>query len=239
MTLDPQAAGTNTDDDDPQRLWDRVDDYISDRLVPSDLALDEALAASERAGLPPINVARNQGRLLELLATAIGARAILEIGTLGGYSTIFLARGLPADGRLVTLEFSPRHAEVARENLERAGLSQVVEIRVGPAVASLAQLAAEGAGPFDLVFVDADKESYPQYLEWAVRLARPGALIVADNVVREGAILDGTVDDVSTAGIRRFYDALAAEPRLRATAIQTVGHKGHDGFAIAVVAGPA
>jgi len=239
VTLDPQAAGTNTDDDDPQQLWDRVDDYISDRLVPSDTALDEALAASERAGLPAINVARNQGRLLELLATAIGARAILEIGTLGGYSTIFLARGLPADGRLVTLEFSPRHAEVARENLERAGLSHLVEIRVGPAVASLAQLAAEGAGPFDLVFVDADKESYPQYLEWAVRLARPGALIVADNVVREGAILDGTIDDVSTAGIRRFYDALAAEPRLRATAIQTVGHKGHDGFAIAVVAGPA
>ncbi|HVC25741.1 MAG TPA: O-methyltransferase [Acidimicrobiales bacterium] len=237
MTGDAPSVGSHGSSVTLQAKWSAIDDYISDRLVPTDDVLEAALAESDRAGLPQINVARNQGRLLELLATMIGARSILEIGTLGGYSTIFLARALPAGGRLVTLEFAARHAEVARANLDRAGLADVVEVRVGPGVVSLERLASEGAGPFDMVFIDADKESYPQYFAWAMRLVRPGGLIVADNVVRGGAILDAGSGDPLVAGIRGFYDAVAAEPRARATAIQTVGTKGHDGLAVVVVAG--
>lgn len=218
-----------------EELWGAVDDYIVDRLVPADEALDAALAASDSAGLPAINVAPNQGRLLSLLARTQGARTILEIGTLGGYSTIWLARALPRDGRLLTLEYSPVHAEVARANIAHAGLADVVEVRVGAALETLPRLVAERQGPFDMVFIDADKAGYPEYFAWSMQLVRRGSLIVADNVVREARILDATSTDPDVLGIRRFYEVLAAEPRVQATAIQTVGSKGHDGFALAVV----
>jgi predicted O-methyltransferase YrrM len=215
--------------------WTAVDRYLTDLLVPPDPVLNAALAASAAAGLPAHQVSASEGKLLHLLARLVGARRILEIGTLGGYSAIWLARALPAGGRLVTLEAAARHAEVARANLARAGLGDVVEVRVGRAVDSLRQIAAEGSGPFDVVFIDADKESNPDYLAWALRLARPGTLIVADNVVRGGAIVDGTSADPSVRGVRRFVELVAGEPRLTATAIQTVGGKGWDGFAIALV----
>jgi predicted O-methyltransferase YrrM len=195
--------------------------------------LDEALAASSAAGLPPHDVSPLQGRLLELLSRLQGARAILEIGTLGGYSTIWLARALPAGGRLVTLEANVAYAEVARANVERAGFADVVEVRVGAALETLPTL----SGPFDLVFIDAHKRSNPEYLGWALELSRAGALIVADNVVRGGAVADAGSDDASVVGVRRFFELVAAEPRLSATAIQTVGEKGHDGFALALVTG--
>jgi predicted O-methyltransferase YrrM len=216
-----------------QDRWTAVDRYFADRLLEPDAALDAALAAGAEAGLPPADVSPTQGRLLELLARVQGARTILELGTLGGYSTIWLARALPTGGWLVTLELDPGYAELARANLARAGLADVVEVRVGPARETLAALAAEGAGPFDLVFIDADKASNAEYLQAALGLSRPGTLIVADNVVRGGAVLDG--DDASAVGVRRFFDALAGEPRVSATAIQTVGEKGYDGFALAVV----
>ncbi len=218
-----------------QELWTAVDDYIAGLLVPADPALDAALEASAAAGLPAIGVAPNQGKLLMLLAQLRGARSILEIGTLGGYSTIWLARALPAGGRLVTLEANPEYAQVARGNLARAGLAEVVEVRVGPAAETLPRLAAEGAGPFDLVFIDADKPSTPEYFGWALRLARRGTLIVVDNVVRDGAVADAGSEDDRVQGIRRFYEMAAAEPRVSATAIQTVGSKGYDGFALALV----
>jgi predicted O-methyltransferase YrrM len=219
-----------------QDLWSAVDDYIARHLLPQDPALDAALAASEAAGLPPIAVTPNQGKLLELLARIHHARAILELGTLGGYSTIWLARALTEGGRLVTLERDPRYAEVARASIANAGFGEIVEIRVGPALQTLPELHAEGAGPFDLIFIDADKQNYPGYLEWSLRLSRVGTVIVGDNVVRAGTILDsGTEDDGTAAGARRFYELLACEPRLSATAIQTVGAKGHDGFALALV----
>jgi predicted O-methyltransferase YrrM len=218
-----------------QAQWTAVDRYITDRLVPEDPALDAALRASAAAGLPSINVSPAQGKLLTLLAQVQGARSILEIGTLGGYSTIWLARALSAGGRLVTLELDPGHAEVARANIVRAGLGDVVEVRVGVALDTLRQIAAEGRGPFDLIFIDADKPSYPSYFEWSLKLARRGTLIVIDNVVREGKILDPASDDPRVRGTRELYDRLAAEPRVSATAIQTVGSKGYDGFAIAVV----
>jgi len=217
--------------------WTAVDRYFADLLLPADEALDAALESAARAGLPAIHVSPLQGRLLELLARAQGARRILEIGTLAGYSTIWMARALPPGGRLVTLEADARHAGVASENLARAGLAEVVELRLGPALETLPRLAAEGAGPFDLVFIDADKPSYPEYLEWSLRLTRPGSLIVADNVVREGKVVDAASTDPNVLGTRRFNERLAAEPRLRATAVQTVGTKGYDGFAIAVVVG--
>ncbi len=220
-----------------QETWTAVDNYYSHLLVPQDPVLDAALADSDAAGLPTINVAPIQGRLLELLARVRGARSILELGTLGGYSTIWLGRTLLPDGRMVTLEADPRHAEVARANLARAGLADVVEVRVGPALETLPKLAADGVGPFDMVFIDADKVSYPQYLEWSVRLSRPGTLIVADNVVRDGAVIDADSTDPSVRGVRRFNELLAADPRLTATAIQTVGVKGYDGFAVALVNG--
>jgi predicted O-methyltransferase YrrM len=218
-----------------QEQWTAVDRYLTDLLVPPDPALEAALQASAAAGLPPINVSPNQGKLLHLLARLQGARTILEIGTLGGYSTIWLARALPAGGRLVTLEADAKHAEVARANLARAGLADVVELRLGPALETLPQLAADGRGPFDLIFIDADKPSYPDYLAWALRLSRRGSLIVADNVVRKGAVLDPASDDPRVQGARRFNELLAAEPRVSATAIQTVGSKGYDGFALALV----
>jgi predicted O-methyltransferase YrrM len=216
--------------------WDQVDRYIGETIVGSDPVLEAALRAAAEAGLPSIAVAPNQGKFLHLLALTKGARRILEIGTLGGYSTIWLARALPPGGHLVTLEVDPKHAKVARANLDRAGLSRLVEIRVGPAVESLAQLHNEGVEPFDMIFIDADKPSNPAYLEWALKLANPGALILTDNVVREGEIANAGSEDPAIQGTRRMFEMLAAEPRLSATAIQTVGSKGYDGFAMAVVA---
>ena len=214
-------------------LWTEIDGYIADNLVPGDAALEAALAASEQAGLPAINVAANQGKLLMLLARAMGARKILEIGTLGGYSTIWLARGLPPDGRLITLEANEDYAELARANIARAGLAEMVEIRVGRAQDTLPRLAAQA--PFDLIFIDADKPGTPGYFQWAVKLARQGALIIVDNVVREGAILDTSGEDSSVQGMRRFFELAATDPRVNATAIQTVGAKGHDGLAVLLV----
>jgi predicted O-methyltransferase YrrM len=213
--------------------WAAVDRYLASLLVKPDPALDETLEAAAAAGLPPHEVSPLQGKLLEVLARAVAARAILELGTLGGYSTIRLAQAMPPGGRLVTLEANPQYADVARANVARAGLADVVDVRVGPALEMLPHL----RGPFDLVFIDADKQTNPDYLAWALRLSRPGTLIVADNVVRGGAVADADSTDPTVQGIRRFYERLAADPRLAATAVQTVGVKGHDGFAIAVVLG--
>ena len=221
----------------PQALWSAIDDHIVGILSPSDPALDQALADSKAAGLPAINVAPNQGKLLQLLAQTIGARRVLEVGTLGGYSTIWLARALPSDGRLITLEYSPVHAEVARANIARAGLADIVEVRVGAALESLPRLAAENPEPFDLVFIDADKENNPHYFTWALKMTRPGGLIIIDNVVRAGSVIDADSQDPNVLGIRRMYELIAAEPQVTATAVQTVGSKGHDGFAIALVNG--
>lgn len=212
-----------------------MDRYIEELFVQSDPALEAALKASAEAGLPAIQVSPAQGKLLQILARAVGARSILEIGTLGAYSTIWLARALPAGGRLVTLEANPKHAEVAGSNIARAGLAEVVDLRLGPARETLPQLAAEGRGPFDLVFIDADKPGYSDYFEWALKLGRRGSLIIADNVVRKGAVTDANSDDASVKGIRRFNESVQAEPRVSATAIQTVGSKGYDGIAIAVI----
>lgn len=218
-----------------QEQWTAIDQYLSDCLLPPDAALTAALKASADAGLPAISVSPNQGKLLHLLARAQGARNILEIGTLGGYSTIWLARALPADGRLVTLEFEPKHAEVARANLAQAGVLDRVELRVGAALATLPELVAAGRGPFDFIFIDADKENYPGYWEWALRLARRGTMIVADNMVRKGAVADPASTDPAVRAVRRLCELMAAEPRVSATVIQTVGCKGYDGFALAVV----
>ncbi len=215
--------------------WTEVDRYITDLLVRQDAALEAALEDSAAAGLPAINVSANQGKLLHLLARAMGARKILEIGTLGGYSTIWLARALPSGGRLITLEADPKHAAVARKNIARASLDKTVEVRLGAAQDTLPQLGAEGAGPFDLIFVDADKQSYTEYLAWSLKLSRPGSLIIADNVVRKGAVADPATTDSMVQGIRRFNEAVAAEPRVSATAMQTVGSKGYDGFAMLLV----
>jgi predicted O-methyltransferase YrrM len=213
-------------------LWTAIDGYISDTLVANDAALDAALEASEAAGLPHINVAPNQGKLLMLLARATQARRILEIGTLGGYSTIWLARGLAPDGRLVTIEANPDYAAIARANIARAGLGGQVEVRVGRAQDVLPGLAAEE--PFDLVFIDADKPGTPGYFQWAVKLSRRGSLIIVDNVVREGAVLD-TDGDANVQGMRRFFELAASDPRVSGTALQTVGAKGHDGLAVLLV----
>ncbi|MGI8853722.1 MAG: O-methyltransferase [Methyloceanibacter sp.] len=212
--------------------WIAVDEYLTDRLVEDDPALAASLKDSAKAGLPPINVSPNQGKFLMLLAQAIGARRILEIGTLGGYSAIWLARALPADGRLLSLEADPAYAELARANLARAGLAEKVEVRVGRAQDTLPELIAEGAAPFDLIFIDADKPSTPDYYQWSVELARRGSLIVVDNVVREGRVIDAKSDSPHIQGLRRFFDLAAADSRVSGTAIQTVGAKGHDGLAI-------
>ena len=217
--------------------WARVDRYFEDLLVPADGALDAALAASTAAGLPAHSVSPQQGKLLYLLARIRGARNILEIGTLGGYSAIWMARALPPDGTLITLEANPKHAEVALASLTRAGLSKVVEVRVGPALETLPRLAGEGRGPFDFVFIDADKQNNAQYLAWALRLSGRGSLIIGDNVVRDGAVIDSESADPSVQGVREFLQMLSTEPRVSATAIQTVGSKGYDGFTLALVTG--
>ncbi|HET7364787.1 MAG TPA: O-methyltransferase [Burkholderiales bacterium] len=213
------------------KLWDDVDRYIGETLVQPDEALDAALEASDAAGLPPISVSAAHGKLLWLLARTIGAKRILEIGTLGGYSAIWLARALAPGGRLVTLEALEKHAALARKNLARAGLADRVEVRVGKALDTLPRL----EGPFDLAFIDADKQNNPEYFRWALKLARPGSLIVVDNVVRDGAVIDARSRDAAVQGVRRLYELMAAEPRVAATAVQTVGVKGYDGFAIALV----
>ena len=220
----------------PQEQWSAVDGFLSGLLVPPDAMLDAALAASEAAGLPQIQVSPNQGKLLYLLARTRGVCDVLDIGTLGGYSTLWLARALPPGGagRVVTLEANPKHAEIARANFARAGLADTIDLRVGPALETLPQLAAEAAR-FDFVFIDADKASTADYFDGAVRLSRPGAVIVIDNVVRDGDVLDAASEDPSVRGIRGFLEALAADPRVTATAVQTVGSKGYDGFAMAVV----
>jgi predicted O-methyltransferase YrrM len=218
-----------------QKKWTEVDDYIAGLLIPPDPALDGALKASDEAGMPSISVSATQGKLLMLFAKMLNARNILEIGTLGGYSTIWMARGLAEGGRLITLEYESKHAQVAQANLERAGLADRVEIRIGRAGDSLPKLVSEGKGPFDLIFIDADKQGYTEYLQWSIKLARRGTVIVADNVVRNGNVTDADSSDEMVQGIRRFSRALAAEKRLSATEIQTVGRKGYDGLAVATV----
>lgn len=216
-------------------IFTRVDRYIEDLFVPADAALDAVLRASDEAGLPPIQVSPSQGKLLYLLARLHGARRILELGTLGGYSAIWMARALPPGGRLVSLELDEKHADVARASLVRAGLADRSEVIVGPALGSLARLVGRGEPPFDMVFIDADKGNYTAYLEWALRLTRPGSLIAADNVVRDGGVLDAGGKDEMAQAARAFNAALAAEPRLEAIVLQQVGPKGHDGLALAIV----
>lgn len=215
-----------------QELWTRVEEYVDGLLIPADPVLEAARKASEDAGLPVIAVTASQGRLLQLLVKMLGARRVLEIGTLGGYSAIWMARALPADGQLVTLEFEPKHFEVAKANIARAGLSERVDQRLGAALDTLPKLEAEGAGPFDFVFIDADKENCAPYLAWAVRLSRPGSVIVVDNVIREGEVANAESTDAMVQGIRRFNEAVAAESRVTATTVQTVGSKGYDGFTL-------
>ncbi|GGT62836.1 MULTISPECIES: O-methyltransferase [Streptomyces] len=215
--------------------WTAVDRYITDLLAPADDALAATLADSTAAGLPEIAVAPNQGKLLNLLVATQGARSVLEIGTLGGYSTIWMARALPADGRLITLEYNPVHADVARANIARAGLDKIVEVRTGAALDTLPRLEEEGAGPFDLVFVDADKVNNPRYVEWALKLSRPGTVIIVDNVVRGGGVATPHPDDAAITGTRAMFELVSREPRLDATAFQTVGTKGYDGLLLARV----
>ncbi|MER8615076.1 O-methyltransferase [Mesorhizobium sp. M0220] len=218
-----------------RRIWASVDGYIVEVLFEADPALDAVLAANHDHGLPAIDVSPAQGKLLSLLARMQGAKKVLEIGTLGGYSTIWMARALPVDGKVVTLELDPHHASVARSNFERAGVSDRVELRVGPALQSLAALGAENAGPFDFIFIDADKPNNPHYLSWAMRLSRPGTVIVCDNVIRDGAVVNEDGRDANVEGARAAFSFIGSDKRLEGTAIQTVGAKGYDGFAIAIV----
>lgn len=218
-----------------QEVWTAVDDYINSLLVPSDPVLDAALASSTAANLPAIQVSPPLGKMLHVLARLIGARNVLEIGTLGGYSTIWLARALPPAGRVLTLEANPKHTDVARANFARAGLTNVIELRLGKALDLLPDVAAEGRGPFDLIFIDANKSNMPEYFDWSVKLSRRGSVIVADNVIRHGDVLDATSDDADIQGVRRFTERVAADSRVSATAIQTVGSKGYDGFALIIV----
>jgi predicted O-methyltransferase YrrM len=219
----------------PQKQWTAVDRYITEHLHPADPVLASALAANAAAGLPAIDVAPNQGKLLQLLALAVRARRILEIGTLGGYSTINMARALPVGGRLISLEVNAKHAKVARSNIARSGLGCMVKVHVGPALKSLAKLHAEGVESFDMIFIDADKPNNSAYLQWALKLSHLGTLIVCDNVVRDGELVDARSKDPAVIGSRMLFETLAAEPRVSATALQTVGSKGHDGLALAVV----
>jgi predicted O-methyltransferase YrrM len=218
-----------------EQRWDEVDAYLVDTFLPRDEAFAAALAESDKAGLPAIQVSPPQGRLLELLARLLNARAILEIGTLGGYSTLWLARGLGTGGRILTLELDAKHAEVARRNFARAGRADAIEIRLGPALETLPRLVEERAGPFDLVFVDADKTNLPDYFSWSLQLSRPGTLIVVDNVVREGDVVNANSADAAVQGVRRMNERIAAEPRVSATTLQTVGGKGYDGLAFVLV----
>ncbi len=228
MTQRPSAP-------DDLKLWSAVDRYYEALVSPPDPALESALAESQAAGLPDIQVSPLQGKFLYLLAKIRGARRILEIGTLGGYSTIWLARALPPDGRLLTLEVDPNHARVATANLVRAGLDRLVEVRLGPAAETLPKLLEAGEEPFDLVFIDADKPSYPTYLEWALKLSRKGSLLIADNVVRRGDVVDDADPDPNVRGVRTMNERMARHPELRATVLQTVGVKGHDGLFLALV----
>jgi predicted O-methyltransferase YrrM len=218
-----------------QELWTAVDGYFSDAAVGTDAALDATAAAAEAAQLPPVSVTPAYGKLLHLIARAQGAKRILEIGTLAGYSTIWLARAVPPDGRVVTLEFNPKHADIARTNLGHAGLADRVEIRVGPALDSLSQLAGGSEQPFDFIFIDADRPNVASYFDWAVKLARRGSVIVVDNVVRKGRVLDTSNSDAEIVGVRRFVEHLASDSRVSATMMQMVSAKGHDGFALALV----
>jgi predicted O-methyltransferase YrrM len=218
-----------------RKEWAEVDRYFTDQLLPLDAAFNAALDANRKADLPAIDVTPLQGMFLELLVRISGARRVLEIGTLGGYSTLWLARALPKNGSVVSLELDPRHAEVAYANLKNAGALDRVQIRVGRALDSLQSLVAAGAAPFDFIFIDADKAGYPDYLSWSLKLARTGTIIVADNVVRDGEVIDPACPDPNVQGVRRFTDLVAAEPRLRTTVLQTVGSKGYDGFALSVV----
>ena len=218
-----------------KKNWTAVDDYIVASLFEADSVLDAVLAANRDQGLPAIDVSAAQGKLLSLLVRIRGARKVLEIGTLGGYSTIWMARGLPAGGKVVTLELEPHHARVARANFERAGVTDQVDLRVGPALQSLSTLGSENAGPFDLIFIDADKPNNPNYLSWAMRLSRPGTVIVCDNVIRDGAVVNEDGHDANVEGARAAFSFIGGDKRLDGTAIQTVGAKGYDGFAIAIV----
>lgn len=221
----------------PEEPWKAVDDYLADLFVPEDPALTAALVESEAAGLDPISVSSMQGKLLNLLVQLTGARRILEIGTLGGYSTIWMARALPEGGKLISLELQQKHAEVAGKNVARAGLSDKVEIRLAPALDSLKAMHAEGASPFDLIFIDADKESIPRYYEWSMKLSRKGTLVIVDNVIRGGAVVDADSEDVNIQGVRRFNEIVATDSRVTTTTVQTVGSKGYDGFAMVLVTG--
>jgi predicted O-methyltransferase YrrM len=232
--LEPNAPIADAQSD----RWTEVDRFFSDALIAPDPVLESALESSRAAGLPAINVSPNQGKLLEILARILNARSILEIGTLGAYSTIWLARGMQAGGRLITLEADPAHAAVARANIARAGLQSVVELRLGSASDTLPQISGERRGPFDLIFIDADKRNIPSYFEWAIRLSRPGSIIVVDNVVRDGRVIDSKSDDPDIQGVRRFIEMLGANATVSGTAIQTVGIKGYDGFAIVRVVFP-
>ena len=218
-----------------QQQWDLLDTYFCNQLVPADDALDAALRFSADAGLPNINVAPNQGKFLQLLARIRGARRILEIGTLGGYSSIWLARGLQSGGSLVTLEANPDYAAVARRNIALAGLSETVSVVVGPAVETLAQLIDDKVEPFDMVFIDADKKTYPDYLQLSLELCRPGAIIVGDNVIRKGRMADFSSTDPDVIGLRKYFELLGSHPKLDSTAVQTVGSKGWDGFSISIL----
>lgn len=220
-----------------EETWTEVDRYFGDALLPVDPVLDAALKASIAGGLPGINVAPNQGALLQILARSVGAKRILEIGTLGGYSTIWLARALPKGGKLITLEVDKRHADVARANFERAGLGGVIELRLGRGIDLLPKIAAEKLGPFDLTFIDADKPGNADYFDWALKLSRPGSMIIVDNVVRGGDVADPKSRDSSVKGVHRLVDRLAGEKRVMTTVIQTVGVKGYDGLSISVVLG--
>jgi predicted O-methyltransferase YrrM len=218
-----------------QKVWAAVDQYLDKMLIAPDPALKESLAAAAKAKLPAIQVSSVQGKMLHLMALMIGARKILEIGTLGGYSTIWMARALPEGGRLITLEADPKHADVARRNFARAGVESKVELRLGKALDTLPKLAAEGLGPFDLFFIDANKSNMPEYFEWSLKLARKGSVIIADNVVREGAVLDAKSKDADIRGVRRFLEMVGKEKRVSGTALQTVGTKSYDGFATVLV----
>ncbi|OMC98376.1 O-methyltransferase [Paenibacillus sp. FSL R5-0636] len=215
--------------------WDKVDQYITERLIPQDAVLEEVLVTNQQAGLPPFDVSPSQGKFLNLLVQMKGARRILEIGTLGGYSTIWMARALPSDGQIVTLELDPIHAQVAKANLSLAEVDHLVELRVGDALEQLSQMKQEGVEPFDFIFIDADKPSNPNYLKWALQFSQPGSVILGDNVIREGEVINENSEDARVVGVREFYDLLAEESRISATAIQTVGSKGYDGFVLGIV----
>ena len=217
------------------KVWAEVDEYLGDLLAPHDAALTRALDANHASGLPSIDVPPLLGKFLDIIIRISGARRVLELGTLGGYSTIWMARALPLDGRLTTLELEKKHAEIARANLDAAGVLDRIEIRVGPAIESLRTLHASGAAPFDVIFLDADKQGLPEYLEWSLKLSRPGSLIIADNVVRDGKIVDAKTDDANVRGVQRFLELAAKEPRLSTTAMPTVGARGYDGFSISLV----